>query len=379
MKTTIVQLNSVSKILSGFAFDSDYFTSEQIGMPLIRIRDVGFDSTETFYLGKYSETYRIKKGDFLITMDGEFRIAEWNGPEGLLNQRVCKIDFDETKIDRRFAYYFLPKELRRIEDRTPFVTVKHLSVKKIESIEIPLPPLPIQKKIATILDKADSLRQKDKQLLEHYTTLAQSIFYDIFGDPTSNPKKWKKIDLGNLVEFPSALVDPTEGTYSGMKHVGGDNIATDGRLFGLKTAAELGLRSGKFLFDESHVLYNKIRPYLNKVAMPNFRGLCSADMYPIRAGKDLTREFLYKILRSDDFLNFAATQSRRANIPKINREELSSYEMIVPDLNLQKRFSRMFLKIQSIKSAAEQTSQKSETLFQALLQKAFKGELVKDP
>src|SRR5690606_1237425 len=115
--------------------------------------------------------YLIKKGDFLVGMDGEFRLAEWSGPDSLLNQRVCKLEPDPKYIDRRYFYHVLPAELKRIEDSTSFVTVKHLSVKKIREIDIPLPPLATQKKIAAILDAADAHRQKTKQLLAKYNEL----------------------------------------------------------------------------------------------------------------------------------------------------------------------------------------------------------------
>ena len=82
-------------------------------------------------------------------MDGDFRLAIWNGGKALLNQRVCKITPNESVFNSGYMYYMLPKELKRIEDTTSFATVKHLSVKKIKDIKIPLPPLDQQKKIAS--------------------------------------------------------------------------------------------------------------------------------------------------------------------------------------------------------------------------------------
>ena len=104
----------------------------------------------------------------------------------------------------------------------------------------------------------------------------------------------KKVVLADVVKVASGQVDPREEPYCDMPHVGGDNIESHtGKLFGLKTARELNLISGKYAFDEHDVLYSKIRPALNKVAAPDFKGICSADIYPIRPlnGK-LCREYL---------------------------------------------------------------------------------------
>ena len=87
----IKKLGEVATILNGYAFDSKLFSEDSNDIPLIRIRDIKRGYTETFYKGDFSEEYIIRKGDYLVGMDGEFNIAEWKGNDALLNQRVCKI------------------------------------------------------------------------------------------------------------------------------------------------------------------------------------------------------------------------------------------------------------------------------------------------
>ena len=135
MKTE--RLGDLAKFLSGFAFKSNLFNDEGKGMPIIRIRDVIRGRSETYFSGEYDERYLVKSGDYLIGMDGEFNLARWNSEPALLNQRVCKIDSVSRSIDRAYLGRFLPAALKKIEDATPFVTVKHLSVKTLNDIEIP--------------------------------------------------------------------------------------------------------------------------------------------------------------------------------------------------------------------------------------------------
>ena len=126
------------EILSGYAFKSKEFNNDGHGIPVVRIRDVGKKKSNTFYDGEYSKVYLLDNGDLLIGMDGDFRLAKWQGGKALLNQRVCKITPRESSLNKEYMYYLLPRELKKIEDTTSFATVKHLSVKKIKDIKIHL-------------------------------------------------------------------------------------------------------------------------------------------------------------------------------------------------------------------------------------------------
>src|SRR6185437_13152902 len=135
-----------------------------------------------------------------IGMDGEFNRAYWKGGKALLNQRVCKITSASEALVDTYLYWFLPDALQEIERVTPFVTVKHLSVKQIQNIVIPLPPVSEQRRIAQILAKADALRTKRRAAIAQLETLTQSIFLDMFGDPAANPKKWEVCTVESYVE-----------------------------------------------------------------------------------------------------------------------------------------------------------------------------------
>ncbi|WXT99418.1 MAG: hypothetical protein Ctma_0115 [Catillopecten margaritatus gill symbiont] len=133
--------------------------------------------------------------------------------------------------------------------------------------------------------------------------------------------------LDEVCEITSKLIDPKEAQYQGLIHIGAGNIISEkGTLIDLKTAKEENLISGKFLFDESMVLYSKIRPYLMKIVKCEFKGLCSADIYPLVPYKnELTQSFLYHLLSSHHFTEYAIEGSQRAGMPKVNRKHLFEY------------------------------------------------------
>ena len=193
---TYKKLVDECSILYGYPFNSRCFSTSPDDMPLIRIRDVKEGKTSTFYNGDYPKEYIIHKGDYLIGMDGEFNISPWQSDDALLNQRVCKISCLTSSLLMRYVYRFLIKKLKKIEDETPFVTVKHLSAKRINQIIIPVPPVAEQERIVEELDLLSGIIEKKKEQLKAYDQLAQSIFYTMFGDPITNEKGWEVKKMG---------------------------------------------------------------------------------------------------------------------------------------------------------------------------------------
>ena len=206
MKSSVTysKLSTLCKVQNGYAFDSKLFTSDSNDMPLVRIRDIKTGQTETFYKGNYSQEYVLHNGDYIIGMDGEFNITEWQGGDALLNQRVCRIIVSSNKLLPKYVLYFLPIPLRKIEDETPFVTVKHLSSKKLNDIIIPVPSIEEQQRIVDELDLLSDIIDKKKAQLRDLDALAKSIFYEMFGDPALNDKEWPVKLISDLYDVGSS-------------------------------------------------------------------------------------------------------------------------------------------------------------------------------
>lgn len=177
-------LPEVCTIQYGFPFDSAKF-SDSNGMPLIRIRDVVRGYSETYTTEEYKSEYIVHENDLLIGMDGEFNIAKWGKTPALLNQRVCRLA-PKDSIDKDYLFYFMPVALKRIEEKTPFVTVKHLSAKELNKIEIPVLPLEEQRKIAETLSKVDELIAFREQQLAKLDELVKARFVEMFGTYPKN-------------------------------------------------------------------------------------------------------------------------------------------------------------------------------------------------
>ena len=169
-----VPLDTVACVQNGFAFKSEFF-SRTTGLPLIRIRDINKEETENLYDGEYDHDFIVRQNDILIGMDGDFKIARWQGKDGLLNQRVCRLKMEANLYNKRFFFLCLQPYLDAIHSETSSVTVKHLSSKTIGEIPLPLPPFNEQHRIVAKIDELFSEIDKGVESLK--TAKAQLQVY----------------------------------------------------------------------------------------------------------------------------------------------------------------------------------------------------------
>ncbi len=194
----MTKLIDICDIQYGYAFDSACFTEDDSYLPLVRIRDVKRGFSETFYSGEYPEEYVIHKGDLIVGMDGEFNIARWKSIDALLNQRVCKLKAKEG-TNEEYLRFALVKALKTIEDKTAFVTVKHLSAKELNKLELDMPGIEEQNVRAESMAKLEKVISHRKEELSALDNLIKARFVEMFGDPATNPYNWDKINISEVV------------------------------------------------------------------------------------------------------------------------------------------------------------------------------------
>ena len=152
-----IRLIEVAKVSYGFPFPSNQFNSAERGMPLIRIRDISSKDTEAYFEGSYDIAYLVRGGDYLVGMDGNFNLRRWDGRDGLLNQRVMRLNDWRCDVVPEFIKIPLQSILDHLNGGTSLTTVKHLSAKQVNGIEIPLPPLAEQHRIVAKVDELMAL------------------------------------------------------------------------------------------------------------------------------------------------------------------------------------------------------------------------------
>jgi type I restriction enzyme, S subunit len=256
-----------------------------------------------------------------------------------------------------------------------------LTKKSLDSIQIPLPPLPVQQKIAAILDAADLHRRKTKTLIEKYDQLTQSIFLEMFGDPVKNEKGWS---FKKLVELVTKLGDGIHGTpvYSDdgeYYFINGNNLEKGKINF---TDATKKVSKSEFLKHKRDLnrttMLVSINGTIGRVAFYEDEKvmLGKSVCYFNLKTEELNPKFLFHIIQSNYFLNYAKSQATGSTIKNVSLKSMRNFPIPYPPLNLQLEFSKLMKNIEIQRFALLKSLQSSDNLFNTLLQRAFKGELV---
>ena len=275
-------------------------------------------------------------------------------------------------VNNEYLYRYLKNRSSELQALGRGATFKELSKKEVAAYEINLPPLKRQ------LEAVEKLALVDKQVviaktqLDKLDSLVKSRFVEMFGDLKSDTNGWpiKPFETFAIIDTHMAN-DLTP--YLDMPHIGIDSIESGtGRLSGYRTVAEDGIISGKYPFTPEHLIYSKIRPSLNKVALPDFSGVCSADAYPILpiAG-ECNRVYLAEVMRSAYFLEYILPLSGRAQMPKVNKKALSGFSMPLPPIELQQQFAAFAAQVDKSRFVAQQQIEKLQMLYDSLAQEYF--------
>jgi type I restriction enzyme S subunit len=247
-------------------------------------------------------------------------------------------------------------------------------------LRIPICPLDAQRRIAARLREQLSILVEARTALEAQLKTAKALpaanLRAVF--ESEEARRWPRAKLEELCEIVATQVDPTDSKFADLPHVNGENIESGTlELNGVRSAREDRMTSGKYLFEQDDVLYSKLRPYLRKVAIAPWRGLCSADMYPLRMRRDRLHErYAAWLLLSDEFTKYAIGESQRSRMPKLNREQLFGWNAPVPPLETQcaiaNRLDTDFSASKELRKSIDEKLNALAKLPAALLRSAFR-------
>ena len=375
-------LPEVCTIQYGFPFDSAKF-SDSNGMPLIRIRDVVRGYSETYTTEEYKSEYIVHENDLLIGMDGEFNIAKWGKTPALLNQRVCRLAPNDS-IDKDYLFYFMPIALKRIEEKTPFVTVKHLSAKELNKIEIPILPLEEQRKIAETLSKVDELIAfRDRQLAK-LDELVKARFVEMFGNPINNPMKWIVSKIEDIAAqeknalkagpFGSALKKEFY-VRSGYKIYGQEQVICGDASFGDYYIDEEKYKELKnCAVQAGDILISLVGTYGKTLIMPdNYEaGIINPRLMKITLNKNKVTPIYFKYYFESNALKASMDANTHGGTMGIlNLGIIRQMKIQVPPLSLQNQFAAFVERVDQQKQTVQQSLEKLELLKKALMQEYF--------
>ena len=288
-------------------------------------------------------------------------------------------------LDVEYLYYAIKRIVPQLQELGNGATFKELSKSTFEKVQIPLPPLPVQQKIAAILDAADAYRQKTKTLIDKYDQLAQSLFLDMFGDPVKNEKGWEKVKFEELVSkdcpLTYGIVQPGEETENGVPCVRPVDLTT--QYVNVETLKRIDPKiSSQFkrtILKGGEILLS-VRGSVGVISIADLSlkgSNVTRGIVPIWFDEIISNKlFFFYLYKTDRIQNQINGLAKGATLIQINLSDLRNLELIKPPIALQNQFAERINVIEAQKQQAQASLQKAEELFNSLLQKAFKGELV---
>ena len=226
-----------------------------------------------------------------------------------------------------------------------------------------IPPISIQESIVRELDAIHGILEKKQEQLRELDNLAQAIFYDMFGDPITNPKQWEVKKLGEVAPAKAYKKEITSvnGLYWLLNL---DMVESNTGIIIEKLmlpVEEIG--NSTTTFNNEYVLYSKLRPYLNKVVLPTDEGYCTSELVPLLPDKKcLSREYLCYLLRSNTFVEFISNKVAGAKMPRVSMQDFREFSLPLPPLYLQQSFAAKIEAIEAQKQAVQQSIREVEAL-----------------
>lgn len=333
---------------------------------------------------KNSSARLMSSGTVLIALTGATTgVSALLTFEACGNQSVTGILPSEAH-DERYLYYYLRSIRKRIIDDSWGGAQKHISQQYVKDIEVPLPSLDEQKRIADVLEKTDRLRQKDRQLLAHYDQLLQSVFLSMFGELERNSKGFEMTALGDV------LANIQIGPFGSLLHVedyvtGGIPLVNPTHIKNLKiqpaedfTVAPEKYKSLKNYHLKTGDIVLGRRGEMGRCALVTEKEngwLCGTGSLFLTPSEKISSVYLTYLLSRESTKRRLEKEAKGTTMANLNRTIIKNFKIPIPPIDVQDTFAEFTVKLENQLEQVLKGIEMSDVLFQSLLQKAFKGEL----
>lgn len=400
MSWPVGTVSELAEVISGYAFKSTWFgegSSKVIRIGDLKNGRIDVENAACFdeKANPIKEQFKIREGDILMALSGatvgKIAVATVDTVGCYLNQRVAIVRSKSTESADYLKYVFSGNYLDKLLLSAGGAAQPNLSPKDLASMEIPLPPLDEQKRIAAILDKADSVRRKRQQAIQLADDFLRSVFLDMFGDPISNPKGWEvkklkeissKISSGNTPKGGSRNYVDEGITFMRSQNVWKNKLLLDDVVYidekthesmsksSLKRKDILMTKTGRINTENSSL--GRAALYLGEDGKANLNG----HVYFIRLVENILHEFVVFILTTIEYRDYIRSVCV-GGIDKrqLNKNHLEEFPIIYPPKKMQEQFVKKVNVARNMLEKAKSGLKESEQIFNGLSQKAFSGEL----
>ena len=248
-------------------------------------------------------------------------------------------------------------------------TRQKLTQKAMRQMTIPLRILSEQLSIVNLMKRIEIIKELRKKQIDELDELIKARFVEMFGEPISNIKKWKT----ELMNDVAPIVNYTGAFEEDVWLLNLDLVeAQTGRIIDYLIVKEDEVGNSTCTFDVSNVLYSKLRPYLNKVVIPDRRGYATSELVPLQpVASKLNRVYLAYMLRSDEFVNMISEKVAGAKMPRVSMSDFKKFKVPIPPKVIQESFADFVKQVDKSKVAIQKALEETQLLFDSLMQEYF--------
>ena len=373
-----IKLGDCLKLVNGRAYKQHELLSE--GTPVLRIQNLNGGINWYYSDLELPEKNYCNKGDLLFAWSATFGPYRWNGDKAIFHYHIWNV-IPQNNIDVGFAYYLLLNISASVKEAAHGITMVHITKEKMENWLIQLPPLAEQKRIAAILDKADSLRLKNQQAIQLADRFLRAVFLDLFGDPMTNPKGWERCKFESLINMV---------TY-------GLTVRPEYLAEGVPLISAREIRSGQINFDGAPKISEKDFGKLSEKARPNFQDILFSKTGSIghcaivegnlkfavtqNAARIVPNTekceplFLLSLLRTNYFFDLANREAKGNAVKDLQLGVMKEFPVYAPPMDIQRKYVEIFKRIKKLSSMNFDAQLDGNELFNSISQRAFAGEL----
>lgn len=372
------KLGEVATYINGYAFKPDQW--KESGTPIVRIQNLNNENAPyNYYDGEVPDKVKIQNGDLLISWSASLGAYIWHGGNAFLNQHIFKVAFDKTDIDKFFLKYAVTSKLAAMAEQVHGATMKHIVKKDFDNTQIPYPPLSTQLAIVSELDKINELIRLKKEQLKDFDNLAQSLFYEMFGDPVENEKGWEVKKLGDI------CADITDGDHMpppksefGIPFITISDIDKDTRCLNFENTFYVpedyynNLKENRKP-QKGDLLYTVTGSYGIPVIVKTDKKFCfQRHIALLRPNKEILSTIFLCYWVLSDGVKFMADKVATGIAQKtVGLNSIRKFSCILPPLSLQRLFAQRIEQIEREKSEVQKSIQDLETLLASRMQYWF--------
>ncbi len=324
---------------------------------------------------RHSE-YLIDGENIFLATGGYAKIKYFNGKASYSGD-TWSLKIKDRNILTKFVYYQILRILKFLDEALFRGSgLRHLQKREFLNLKIPLPPLPIQQKIVSILDTIQEAIDLQDKVIEKTKELKKSMMAEIFNSKVKSQKsklkfkiqKWEK--LGRICNLRKEQVMPKQED----KYIGLENIEP-GETTIKKFASGSDVKSLKIKFYPQDILYGKLRPYLDKAVVVDFEGVCSTDLLVLRCNNKVLPKYLIYILHLPQFINFAVNTMSGTNHPRTSWSSLKNFLIPLPPLPEQQEIADILQTIDQKIEIEQKKKRLYEELFRVILNGLTSGKI----